>query len=1068
MKTTITNTFVFDDPEAPMRLAATVSRQEPQPMPLMKYIGTMFLLALLGAVTTPLLEAQTTETYTFTTNRVVPDGNPSGLSDVRAINSAIENISSVTVNLKIAGNFNGDLYGYLVHSSGFTVLLNRPGKTASNPAGYADSGLDVTFQTGATNGDIHLYQEVTVPAAGSPLTGIWQPDGRDVDPTNVTDASPRTTSLTNFNGLNASGQWTLYLADLQSGGTNELTEWSVTLVGQAAPTLTWANPSSIVYGTALGGSQLNATATYNSTNVPGTFAYSPPAGTVLDAGVGQTISVTFTPSNSSSFLPISTNVTINVTPAPLSVTANNASKIYGAALPTFTANYSGFVNGDTAASLTTPVSLTTIATASSAVGSYTITASGAVDANYTITEVNGTLSVTKAPLTITANNASKVYGAALPTFTANYSGFVNGDTAGSLTTPVSLTTTATASSAVGSYTITASGAADANYTITEVNGTLSVTTAPLTITANNASKVYGAALPTFTANYSGFVNGDTAASLTTPVSLTTIATASSGVGSYTITASGAVDANYTITVVNGTLSVTKAPLTITANNASKVYGAALPTFTASYSGFVNGDAAASLTTPVSLTTIATASSAVGSYAITASGAVDANYTITEVNGTLSVTKAPLTITANNASKVYGAALPTFTANYSGFVNGDTAASLTTPVSLTTTATASSAVGSYTITASGAADANYTITEVNGTLSVTKAPLTITANNASKVYGAALPTFTANYSGFVNGDTAASLTTPVSLTTTATASSGVGSYTITASGATDANYTIGFVAGTLTIAQATTTGSLASSANPAVQSANATFTMTVTPVPPGAGTPSGQVNFRIDGSVLGAGTLSSGVAQFGTNTLARGFHTVAAEYAGDANFVGVTNSLAPQQLIDTAPSAGSVTIERYPTMGVKVSLATLLTNATDPYGDTLNIAVSSTSSNGATIAVTSGWVFYTPASGFTNADSFTYTVSDSFDQSAVGTVFVNIEVDSSVGQNLTITNLGGGSFLINGNGIPGRTYRLQSTPSLSPSDWQFITGGGVTAGTNGSFQYTNTPSGGTNFYRTVFP
>jgi len=129
---------------------------------------------------------------------------------------------------------------------------------------------------------------------------------------------------------------------------------------------------------------LNATATYNSTNVPGTFAYSPPAGTVLDAGVGQTISVTFTPSNSSSFLPISTNVTINVTPAPLSVTANNASKIYGAALPTFTANYSGFVNGDTAASLTR--SFFNHDSHSLQRGrSYTITASGAADANYTIT-----------------------------------------------------------------------------------------------------------------------------------------------------------------------------------------------------------------------------------------------------------------------------------------------------------------------------------------------------------------------------------------------------------------------------------------------------------------------------------------------------------------------------------------------------------------------------------------------------------------------------------------------------------------------------------------------------------
>ena len=164
-----------------------------------------------------------------------------------------------------------------------------------------------------------------------------------------------------------------------------------------------------------------------------------------------------------------------------------------------------------------------------------------------------------------------------------------------------------------------------------------------------------------------------------------------------------------------------APLTITANDAGKVYGAALPSFTAGYSGFVNGDTAASLTTPVTLGTTATASSPVGAYAITASGAADTNYSITEVNGTLTVTPAPLTITANNAGKVYGAALPSFTAGYSGFVNGDSPASLTFPVTLGTTASASSPVGAYAITASGAVDANYSITEVSGTLTVTPAP-----------------------------------------------------------------------------------------------------------------------------------------------------------------------------------------------------------------------------------------------------------------------------------------------------------------------------------------------------------
>ena len=125
------------------------------------------------------------------------------------------------------------------------------------------------------------------------------------------------------------------------------------------------------------------------------------------------------------------------------------------------------------------------------------------DSNYTINYVSGTLTVTAAALTITANNQTKVYGAALPTLTASYSGFVNGDTASSLTTPPALSSTATAGSHVSGspYSITASGAVDSDYSISYVAGTLTVTTAPLTITANNQSMVYGAALPTLTASY---------------------------------------------------------------------------------------------------------------------------------------------------------------------------------------------------------------------------------------------------------------------------------------------------------------------------------------------------------------------------------------------------------------------------------------------------------------------------------------------------------------------------------------------------------------------------------------
>jgi hypothetical protein len=89
-----------------------------------------------------------------------------------------------------------------------------------------------------------------------------------------------------------------------------------------------------------------------------------------------------------------------------------------------------------------------------------------------------------------------------------------------------------------------------------------------------------------------------------------------------------------------------------------------------------------------------------------------------VSSTLTVNPAALTVTADNQTKAYGAANPTLTVSYSGFVNGDTAASLTTPPTVSTTATTASPVGTYPITASGAVSANYTISYVSGTLTIT--------------------------------------------------------------------------------------------------------------------------------------------------------------------------------------------------------------------------------------------------------------------------------------------------------------------------------------------------------------
>src|SRR5208337_2604767 len=361
-----------------------------------------------------------------------------------------------------------------------------------------------------------------------------------------------------------------------------------------------------------------------------------------------------------------------------------------------------------------------------------------------------------------------------------YRGFVNGDTVATLTDPVTMTTTATASSSVlpGGYQITPSGASDPNYNISYIDGTLTVTPAPLTVTATNESMVYGGTVPVLTYTYTGLVNNDTSATFTG--SLVTTATSSSNVGDYPITQGTlAATGNYTIGTYNpDTLTVTPAPLTVTATNESMTYGGTVPTLTYTCTGLVNKDTSATFTG--SLVTTATSSSDVGDYPITQGTlAATGNYTIDTFNpGTLTVNTATLTITANNASKVYGAAIPSLSASYRGFVNGDTVAILTDPVTMTTTATASSSVlpGGYQITPSGASAPNYNISYIDGTLTVTPAPLTVTATNESMVYGGTVPVLTYTYTGLVNNDTSATFTG--SLVTTATSSSNVGDYPIT--------------------------------------------------------------------------------------------------------------------------------------------------------------------------------------------------------------------------------------------------------------------------------------------------
>jgi len=520
------------------------------------------------------------------------------------------------------------------------------------------------------------------------------------------------------------------------------------------------------------------------------------------------------------------NGNVQVTTAGLVVTASSGSVAYGSTPPTITPSYTGFENGDNASSLSTQPTCSTSATSSSPIGNYPSSCSGAADSNYSISYVNGNVKVTTAALVVTASSASMTYGSTPPAITPSYSGFANGDNASSLTTQATCSTTATSSSPAGSYPSSCSGATDPNYGISYVPGAVAVGTATLVITASSGSMTYGGTVPATTASYAGFVNGDTSSSLTTQPTCTTTATSSSPAGNYTTSCSGAVDPNYNIVYVPGTVHVNAATLTVTASSSSVTYGHAVPAITASYAGFVNGDTSSSLTTQPTCTTTATSSSPAGNYATSCSGAVDPNYNIVYVPGAVHITQANLTITALSASVTYGHAVPAITAGYAGFVNGDTTSSLTTKATCSTAATSSSPAGSYATNCSGAVDPNYNIVYVPGTVQINPANLTITASSATVTYGSAAPAITASYSGFVNGDTVSSLATKPTCTTTVTSGSTVGTYQSTCSGATDPNYAIAYVAGTVTVSSAVLTVT-ANNQTKAFGAAIPTLTATIT-------------------------------------------------------------------------------------------------------------------------------------------------------------------------------------------------------------------------------------------------
>lgn len=182
--------------------------------------------------------------YNWTGTQVIPDDDLTGVAFPFSILGGAPEITDVTVTLDITGGWNGDLYAYLAHDSGFAVLLNRVGvgQTApgSDSLGYGDTGFSGLVLSSAASANVHFYGNASPTLNGSgQLTGSWRPDGRGIAPNSAPSAfdAAGTADFSTFNGLNPNGSWTLFIADAAPGSLSTLTGFtvSITAVPETVP-----------------------------------------------------------------------------------------------------------------------------------------------------------------------------------------------------------------------------------------------------------------------------------------------------------------------------------------------------------------------------------------------------------------------------------------------------------------------------------------------------------------------------------------------------------------------------------------------------------------------------------------------------------------------------------------------------------------------------------------------------------------------------------------------------------------------------------------------------------------
>ncbi len=257
---------------------------------------------------------------------------------------------------------------------------------------------------------------------------------------------------------------------------------------------------------------------------------------------------------------------------------------------------------------------------------------------------------------------------------------------------------------------------DTDYDVTKVNNTTGVISQiPASVTINAASKTYGDADPAFSGSLSGFLAGDSI-----------VATYYRDAGEivagspYTIRATlSPVDkvSNYTVTYNTASFTISKKAASVTPAAAGKTYGAVEPALTGSLSGFVAADNVSAVYSRTAGQNVAGSPYTI-SAVLSPTGVLE-NYEITYNTASFTISKATLTVTANDATRPVGQPNPGFSARYSGFVNGDDEMILGGAPLLSTDADVNSPAGNYAIEVdiSGLSADNYDFTGVSGALTV---------------------------------------------------------------------------------------------------------------------------------------------------------------------------------------------------------------------------------------------------------------------------------------------------------------------------------------------------------------